>query len=178
MQRFLRSHNRFTATLRTGNIRHLTQGVRNSFDHCRKLEANNVQQSRGTPTTILTHNAVFKEIEGRWSKRLQEQSTAMYKIFGEIQVARINLSKTQEASLLNRCEICTKVLDRKRTRQLNSFNELRQQHEKEAETLVRHNSDLLVGFSLLCLITGCYFNFSTGCGIGRKKSEDEVGEKV
>ena len=102
----------------------------------------------------------------------------MHKIFGEIQVARINLSKTLEARLLNRCEICSKILDRKRTRLLNSFNEWRQQHEKEAEKLVLHNSELLVGLSLLCLTTSSYFNFSTGCGIGRKKSEDEVGEKV
>ncbi|PUU75643.1 hypothetical protein B9Z19DRAFT_1130947 [Tuber borchii] len=126
MQRFLKSRNRLTATVRTGNFRHLTQG-----------------QSRGTPTIVLAQGAVFKEIEGRWSKRLREQSTAMHERFDKIEVMWISVSKIKEAGMLRLNAKYAKSRDRERTTLLNSFNELRQRHEKKAETLVLHNSDLL-----------------------------------
>ena len=112
-----------------------------------------MQQSLGTPTAVLAQGALFRVIEGRWSKRLREQSAAMHKFFGEIEARWINYDKMEEAGMLNSCKKY-KIFDRHRTTWLNRFNELRQRHEREAETLVLQNSDLLVGLSLLYLTTG------------------------
>lgn len=152
MHRFLKSPIRLTAAP-MGRFRHPTRGVRTIFER-RKFAVKKMQQGEKAPATMLESSAAFlKKAEARWFERLQEESTALFKILDHRKDHQAGVLAAGEAGRLAGCKDRLEYSKEWRAELLNHFDEWQQEHDKDAEKIVVENCDLLVKSSRLGLFT-------------------------